>query len=448
MALSHQLCHILRNETNYSLIDFDSLLELEKLKNESTTASINRITYAYIAPFIIMVGIIGDILTVVTLTHPLLRKASIIYTYLTLLAMTDLLTQLSVLPMILWLLNVRVCSKASAFYYAHIGFPLANALMGASVWIVVFLTLSQYMAVCKPFAYGLRSRKICFILFALAYVFNFLIYAPWAAKKHVTDMSEFVPVRLHNDICPYVVCDLAVEPFWFSYYVIPRELLSRVFPFLIVAFLNTRILITYRKTKRDRMERLANSQKRFMYEKSEKEEKRLFMLLFGIVIIFFVCTIPAAPLTYLVEDSKSFIVSFQVFRAVVNILEFTKFALNFYFYCLINPDIRGICAHVIMCRKITRPPRVKGQPTTPISMYTRSTKNSTIRDNHKGSEKRRIGDESNQRDSVKRLDDSRNNSLKSGRDNTRKGVAADSLIEKLTVIKENESVTSETGDRV
>ena len=73
------------------------------------------------------------------------------------------------------------------------------------------------------------------------------------------------------------------------------------------------------------MERLANSQKRFVYEKSEKvrqvsinhthslqEEKRLFILLCAIIIIFFLCTIPAAPLTMLVADNKSNNLTFQV----------------------------------------------------------------------------------------------------------------------------------------
>lgn len=62
---------------------------------------------------------------------------------------------------------------------------------------------------------------------------------------------------------------------------------------------------------------------------------------------------------------------FQVIRAIVNLLEFTKFALNFYFYCLINPDIRQICMHVIQCQKLGKPARVKGQPVNPISVYTR-----------------------------------------------------------------------------
>lgn len=265
--------------------------------------------------------------------------------------MTDLLTHFSVIPMIMWLLDIRACSSAASFYYAHIGFPLANALMGSSVWIVVFLTLSQYMAVCRPFAYGLRSRKVCFILFSLAYVFNFSIYAPWSVKKEVHNLKKIVgEVELPQNICPYIVCD-SRRADWFMIYEATRELISRIFPFFLVAYMNVKILITYRSTKKDRMQRLANSQKHFVYEKSEKEEKRLFILLFAIIIIFFLCTIPAAPVTILVADSKSNNLPFQIFRAVTNLLEITKFALNFYFYCLINPDIRQICIYVITCKK-------------------------------------------------------------------------------------------------
>lgn len=58
--------------------------------------------------------------------------------------------------------------------------------MGASVWIVVFLTLSQYMAVCRPFYQGfLRKRRMCVWLVVLSYAFSFCIYAPWATKKAV-----------------------------------------------------------------------------------------------------------------------------------------------------------------------------------------------------------------------------------------------------------------------
>jgi len=113
-------------------------------------------------------------------------------------------------------------------------------------------------------------------------------------------------------------------------------------------------------------------------DRSEQEEKRLFTLLFAILIVFFLCTIPAAPLTIFVADKRSQNLSFQIFRAVTNLLEFTKFALNFYFYCLINPDIRRICLSIMRCDELGKPPRVKGQPVNPISVYTKTTNSNNI----------------------------------------------------------------------
>jgi hypothetical protein len=112
----HQNPHSLQ-QWNNSIFTVEAQISVSRL---------NRITYGYIAPIILTAGVIGDILSVATLTHPNLRRSSIIYTYLTLLAMTDLFTHISVLPMIMWLLDIRLCSKFSAFYYAHVGFPLVS----------------------------------------------------------------------------------------------------------------------------------------------------------------------------------------------------------------------------------------------------------------------------------------------------------------------------------
>jgi hypothetical protein len=221
------------------------------------------------------------------------------------------------------------------------------------------------------------------IILGLAYVLNFGIYAPWGARKYVQPVPEpgnSTYMNQTSGYCKYIACEepSVVTAQWYDIYQWGREAISRFIPFVFVAYFNISILMTYRVTKRDRLKRMADSQKRSLYEKSEHEEKRLFMLLVSIVTLFFFCTIPAAPLTILVKDAWSQHLPFQIIRSIINILEFTKFALNFYFYCLINPDIRRICAHIIMCRKLTRPARVKGKAVN-ISQYTKSTK-STIRD--------------------------------------------------------------------
>ncbi|KAM3728870.1 putative G-protein coupled receptor [Dirofilaria immitis] len=360
---SENLCSIFISD-NADLDDtFTSVYFLNGTSDAIRVSLVNRITYGYIAPIIISFGVIGDIMTVATLTRSLFKRSSIIYTYLILLAITDLSTLLSVIPMILWLLDYRLCSYPSSLYYAHIGFPLVNAFMGTSVWIVVFLTMSQYMAVCHPFHHRyLRYRqKMCLFLVIISYVMNFCIYAPWAVKKVVYE----VPSEIAS--CQFVVCDRKIET-WYKVYEWCRETISRLLPFVLVAYFNLRILITYRNNKKERFKRLAsNTQK--ISTKIEQEERQLFTLLFSITIIFFVCTIPAAPLTIFVSDKQSFNVSFQIIRAIINVMEFTKFALNFYFYCLINPNIRLICFHMLRCRPLKKPPRIFGQSMHPISQY-------------------------------------------------------------------------------
>ncbi|CAJ0956349.1 unnamed protein product, partial [Mesorhabditis belari] len=364
MTTTAQICEIIKKGTNLSI-------ESAKLSaNNDDLDAVNLITYVYICPIIICFGIIGDLLTIATLTHPTLRRGSIIFIYLTLLAITDLLTQLSVIPMIFLMIGIQTCSFTTAFFYAHLAYPLVNSLMGASVWIVVFLTLSQYMAVCHPFSYKLRSRKTAIILFTLSYFLNFAINAPWAVKKSVHELE----LPSSAIICKYQTCDTELKyESWFTSYEWGREILGRVAPFFILAYFNIRILIAYRKMKADR-NKMTTSHKETATEKSEKEERRIFVLLITIIIIFFICTMPAAPLTVLVGDKYADNLALQIFRSVGNVLEITKFALNFYFYCLVNGEIRKRCARMFLCVTRGNSNTTKSQASTQMSQMSSSGK--------------------------------------------------------------------------
>jgi len=60
--------------------------------------------------------------------------------------------------------DLQSCSYWAQFYYAHIGITVVNALMGASIWIVIFLTISQYVAICHPFKAPSITKRLCFYL--------------------------------------------------------------------------------------------------------------------------------------------------------------------------------------------------------------------------------------------------------------------------------------------
>ena len=191
-----------------------------------------------------------------------------------------------------------------------------------------------------------------------------LIYLPMAIKRQViideATLNTNYTFFSQRDECPFSSTDnkdvtMSAE---FTIYGYLREAISRVVPFLLLTFLNMRIGCAYRRTKQERLSRWVEKlskieglfrvnefQRGDLTTRAEKEEKRLWLLVVTIITIFFFCTIPAAPLTIYVKDQSACDIPFQVLRTLSNLMEFTKFALNFYMYCIINPDIRKLCAH-------------------------------------------------------------------------------------------------------
>ncbi|VBB30009.1 unnamed protein product, partial [Acanthocheilonema viteae] len=244
---SQSLCSILISE-EADLDDAVTSVYFAKFILNGTTDAIrvsfvNRITYGYIAPVIISFGIIGDIMTVATLTRSLFKRSPIIYTYLILLAITDL----------------------ASFS-------------------------GECIDGCKRMDCGISNNES----------------VHGCLSSFSSSLSQLPPGIAS---CRFVICDRKIE-MWYKAYEWCRETISRLLPFVLVAYFNSKILITYRSTKKERFQRLAFNQQKIS-TKTEQEEKQLFTLLFSIVIIFFICTIPAAPLTIFVSDKRSFNVPFQ-----------------------------------------------------------------------------------------------------------------------------------------
>ena len=77
------------------------------------------------------------------------------------------------------------------------------------------------------------------------------------------------------------------------------------------------------------------------------EERMLVVVLIAIVVLFVVCTTPAAFLTLSITGERKKYVGFSIFRACANNLELLGFALNFFVYCLCSADIRQAFVDVL-----------------------------------------------------------------------------------------------------
>uniref|UniRef100_A0A915K928 G-protein coupled receptors family 1 profile domain-containing protein n=1 Tax=Romanomermis culicivorax TaxID=13658 RepID=A0A915K928_ROMCU len=223
----------------------------------------------------------------------------------------------------------------------------------------VFFTFCQFVAVCYPFNTTFRSKRFFVWFISCSYLIGTAVYFPWAWKKVVL----FVGHRSNFSHCPYVACDdyRTKQSPWFEPYQWTREAVSRLVPVLVIAFFNIRILCEYKRSAGRRSLvaaagttfATAGGHQSIAYpKKCEKEQSRLLKTLLTLTGLFFLCTLPAAALTIFVSDIREKDFLFQLVRSVTNILEITRFALNFYFYCLINPNIRALFFKRITCQEI------------------------------------------------------------------------------------------------
>lgn len=298
------------------------------------------VAYGVVSFVIIALGIVGNLINLVVLTRPNLKGVT--FVYLTWLATSDLLTLVVAVFSMLRLHGIQPRTYSAAFYFAHVEMPLVNALMASSVFIVIAVTVDRYWSVCLPTRYkefhNSRRAKLAILS---AYVAAALLYVPVAFQKSPVPVWDERANRTQ-----YVPCDnvSVSRHLAFKIYLLVKEVLVRIGPVLVVAVLNTTIILTFRKLMRKRQQLMNNSNRdtgKFL------EEQRLVILLAAIVIMFCVCMTPAAVLTVLIGDDKELNYGFQLFRAIANDMEMANFAMNFYVYCLCSSEIRGTFLRLI-----------------------------------------------------------------------------------------------------
>ncbi|GJQ79490.1 hypothetical protein Trydic_g16343 [Trypoxylus dichotomus] len=229
-------------------------------------------------------------------------------------------------------------NRILAFYHTHLELFLGNGCLGVGVLMLLALTLERYVSVCLPGhvrpILGPPHRVVLLIPTA-----TFLLYLPAAFR------SEIILCRLHTvEAIIYSRRDVAsvVNHPIFSIYTVILELMFKVIPIVLLAALNVRILIVYRRSceKRRRMTlcRTASGEED---PRKFAEERRLVLLLGSTSILFLVCISPMVILNVTLSDDNLRLYAYQVFRALANLLEVTNYSITFYIYCLFSEDFRN-----------------------------------------------------------------------------------------------------------
>lgn len=336
---------------NGSLVT-DAIMDLQAPPN-GNVERLKFIAYGIVSSVIIALGILGNLTNLVVLTRPNLKGVT--FVYLTWLAISDLMSLLVSLSSMFRLHGMQPRSYTAAAYYSHVEMPLVNAFMASSVFLVVALTVDRYFSVCLPTRFKeIHNTERARRSIAAAYICAFILYIPVCFQK-------FPVVIPFSNGTQYIACDYppVVSHPIFKGYLMVKEVIVRIGPVILLAILNTTIIVTFRKTLKKRRDLLnmscvatGNHQQRESGKKY-REEQRLIILLGGIVILFFISMTPAAVLTILISDDKEFNFGFQLFRAIANVLELSNYGMNFYVYCMCSSEIRRTFVHLVTCTKPT-----------------------------------------------------------------------------------------------
>ncbi|PSN48146.1 hypothetical protein C0J52_23764 [Blattella germanica] len=239
--------------------------------------------------------------------------------------------------------------------------------MSVGVMMLLALTVERYVSVCHP---G-RTQPLMGpprLIVSLIPLLTFLVYLPtvFGNELHActTPGSTLVYQKQPNKEF--------LDSVFYSVYKVILEVVFKVGPTVLLAALNMRIMIVYRRScERRRRMTLCRTTSSDEDPRKFAEERRLILLLGSTSILFLVCVSPMVVLNVTLSENNLNQYSYQVFRAVANLLEVTNYSITFYIYCLFSEDFRNTLLRTFRC------PWRPGRSAVPENLNAAATKQVT-----------------------------------------------------------------------
>ncbi|XP_065161863.1 FMRFamide receptor [Atheta coriaria] len=359
-------------------------------------------------PILVIIGVGGNIVTVMILTRRRMRCTT--HIYLTALAVADLIYLLFV-----FVLSFEHYSNIHdgrfVLYWRFYGMThwLCDAASSTSVWLIVSFTVERYIIVCHPLrgkVYCTESRAKSIItvisLLCLISTASTTFEYQLSVRAHCLEVNNATQTSIVNDTyitptteyldegdeeiqhdqsscngnCPTAAnatnssevetclkkthtiytegTDLSKNVtyttifYWFS------SITFGLLPFVLIAMFNSFLVAAVYRSMRTR-KALTNAAE----NTRQRHENRITILLIGIVVLFLVCQTPtAAFLIYDALDTTAPSKSGENIKRglgnIFNLLITLNASLNFLMYCVLSANYRSTFRSVFCAKKLHR----------------------------------------------------------------------------------------------
>ncbi|KAK3886887.1 hypothetical protein Pcinc_008999 [Petrolisthes cinctipes] len=327
---------------------------------EAEVSRVRYVAYGVVAPFLVTVGLLGNLFTIFILRLPQFRGVT--YTYFLLLALSDFLSLAFSISFLHHLLSEATLSHATAVWYSHCELFFVNVPMTMSIFIILCITIDRFLSVCRPVDFKqfhttryARAGLLGSLLVAV------LVWCPIIFLKEPKVYSECPgtsPPEAPDNRTWWVagINNKTANSSLYTAYSWIRQSVVIFLPAVVLALLNSltvREFIRVRKIKEQWNSRQELPGQSSVELPRQPRDDNLVKLLMVVTISFFITLVPAGVSNAIYTQIYSTEKEFEIFMSVTNDLEILNHAMNFYLYMLCSKPIREAIKHVCS-RQYTR----------------------------------------------------------------------------------------------
>ena len=304
--------------------------------NETTTpqslALTRFIVQTILVPIVVTIGLLGNVLNIVVLSHPKMRTSTNVYIMVLALADTFYLV-------FSFALSFARCSNHdqsyAAFQFIPYGRVISDTAGNTAVWITVIFTIERYVAVCHP----MKGKVWCTVTKARVASFLALIFC---TANTIPELFE-LNIRLSSGgkwRCRKTeMAGTTSYQIGYNWWYVT---LFTFVPFVFLIIFNSHLIRSLLRAKKKRKALLQSNSGSV---KNSREENKVTLMLVTIVIIFLVCQLPWTVLllyrSYL-DDNGHYVpvTNIKIAGNICNLLVQINASVNFYLYSFFSRKFR------------------------------------------------------------------------------------------------------------
>jgi len=329
--------------------------EYESLSSNETNTDVqlldlNYVIWVFVLPVVLLVGIIGNILSIIVLQSKSFRHTTTgVYLPLTAIADTiHLLTGGLEILQVADVFHVREYSVWTCRVYKAVFYSSGDS----SIWLLVAFTFDRFVAVCFP----LSKRRVC--KWKRAVIASATILLLSLAKNLHEFWTRGPEYRDDGELRR--ICGSQKQYAFFLDYVRPWIAFALIMatPFILIFFFNCMIVYCLIKAQRLRNKAAANPAVTAATGTGNKPAKsttsfrQTTLMCLSISFAFLICMAPSIVLLigkpYWKHRTNP---AYGNAKAISNLLSFANHCINFYLYCVSGRRFRQELKAMFTCRR-------------------------------------------------------------------------------------------------